>query len=188
MNEEKNWDYKPDGKTKASEPQVAGENTPTQRPSGPQNVEVQWEASEYIEHNRNAVWYLALLVSTGVISAATYYFTKEIFATVVIILTALAVTISSFHKPRQTSYSLSKSGLMIGQKNYPYSTLKSFAVIREGGLISLNIVPIKKFMPTITVYFESKDEEKIINSIGQHLPYEERSPDRIERLSQRLKL
>jgi hypothetical protein len=40
----------------------------------------------------------------------------------------------------------------------------------------------------VSAYFEPKDEQKITALIGEHLPYEERKPGAVDRLSFRLRL
>jgi hypothetical protein len=179
MNPEENTNfYNPDDDDDAG-PAAAGADKDTT---------VTWTASEYIEHQRGVSWYTLLALATLGLAAAVYFLTKDYFATGTIV--ALGVIVGAFvgRKPRQVQFELSESGLRIGEKSYSYNLFKSFAVVREGNLISLNLTPIKRFMPPVSAYFDPKDEQKITNIIGEHLPYEERKPGAIDRLSLRLKL
>jgi hypothetical protein len=92
------------------------------------------------------------------------------------------------HKPKQIQYEITESGLGVNGKNYPYNAFKSFTVLREGNLSSVNLIPLKRFMPPVSAYFEPKDEPKITEALGNHLPYENRKMDGIDRLSRRLRL
>jgi len=149
---------------------------------------VTWTASEYIEHQRGVTWYGSLALATLVLAAAIYFLTKDYFATGTIVVLGIIVGAFVGHKPRQVQFELSDSGLRAAEKSYSYNLFKSFAVVREGNLISLNLIPIKRFMPPVSAYFDPKDEQKITNIIGDHLPYEERKPGAVDRLSLRLKL
>jgi hypothetical protein len=52
---------------------------------------------------------------------------------------------------------------------------------------SVNFLPLKRFMPIVSAYFAPQDEDKIANTIGEHLPMEEHKIDSIDRLAQRLR-
>ncbi|MEX2006687.1 MAG: hypothetical protein WD877_00710 [Candidatus Saccharimonadales bacterium] len=148
---------------------------------------IAWTASEYIDHTRGASWYSLLVLATVVLTAGVWLMTKDYFATAVVAIVGIIVGIFASKKPRQISYELTSSGLKAGEKFYAYNLFKSFAVIRDGALNSVNLFPAKRFMPPISAYYEPQDEEAIIDAIGQHLPYEERSLDGIDKLSRRLR-
>ena len=61
-------------------------------------------------------------------------------------------------------------------------------MIDEGALSSVNLIPLKRFLPPVSAYYEDKDEKKITDALGDHLPYEPRKLDMVERLSRRLRL
>lgn len=189
MNEENaGWDYKPDGETKLDSPSLNRASNALPRSKKNSSAEpVTWTASEYIDHSRGFSWYVVLSVGTAVLSAVVYLITKDIFATIITALVGVVVWVFSLRKPQEITYKLSQDGLEAGNKTYNYSQFKSFSIIREGGLYSINLMPIKKFMPIITVYFEPNQEEKIVNIVGQHLAYEQRGMDSIERLTRRLR-
>lgn len=190
MNTEDNsqWEYKPDGKETAAAP-VLPNNAPKTATAERQtkDIAITWTASEYIDHTRGASWYLALTGGTAVLSAAVYLLTKDYFASGVIVFMAVILGIFSTHKPKQVTYELSSSGLKAAERNYPYNLFKSFTVIRENALCSLNFIPIKRFMPTLSVYFDPAEEKKIVELLGGHLPYEEGGLDAIELLSRHLR-
>src|SRR5204862_6780281 len=99
----------------------------------------------------------------------------------------LIVAVFSVHKPKQVQYELSASGLKTGDKSYPLTTFKSYSIIREGAISSINLTPVKRFMPPISIYYEPADESKIASILGEHLPMTEGGLDTIERLSRRLR-
>lgn len=186
--ENTSWDYKPDGQSKGQSPDLGSRSGPaTARPEKRVVGEIEWTASEYIEHSRGSGWYAVLILATAALTAAVYFLTKDIFAGVITVLVGIVVGVFSLNKPKEITYRLSADGFTAGEKQYKFSQFKSFAVVREGDLYSLNLVPIKKFMPVISAYFAAKDEEKIVNLLGQYLAYEERGLDNIERLTRRLR-
>lgn len=189
MNEDdSNWEYKPDGKEVSAAPDLPGSLTKTgTQTKSSKDTTVTWTASEYIDHTRGATWYLALIGGTIALSALVYLVTKDYFATCIVGFMGAVVGVFSRQKPKQVIYELSSSGLKAGEKVYPLNLFKSFALIREGILSSVNLIPIKRFMPPLSIYFDLSDEQKIVSLLGSHLPLEEGGLDTIERLARRLR-
>ena len=180
--------YKPSGGTAVADapaPRAAARGAGANPPASGQ---FSWTASEFIDHERGTGWYMMLILGTAALAAAVYLLTKEIFATVTIAVVGLIVLVYTRQKPRQVTYELSESGLRIGAKSYSYGLFKSFSLAKEGLLNSVQLAPLKRFMPPISAYYDAADEEKITDILGQHLPYEDAKPDRIEGLTRRLKL
>ena len=188
MNDDSPWQYKPDGKQAAQAPDLP--NSGAGRSAAPQTVgqSVSWTASEYIDHSRGSGWYLGLIAATAAVGALLYLFTKDYFATGVIVAAGIIVAVFSTHKPRQVEYELSATGLKAGAKSYPINIFRSFAINREGAVSSVTLIPTKRFMPPLSVYLEPADEPKIVAILGEHLPIQEGGLDTIERLSRRLRL
>jgi hypothetical protein len=77
--------------------------------------------------------------------------------------------------------------LYIGQKFYDWGMFKSFSVIEEDAINSIYLTPLKRFMPAISVYYSPDDEEKILTTISNYLPHEERARDFIDKLMHRIR-
>ena len=148
---------------------------------------VSWSASEYIDHTRGVGWYTALILGTAGLTGAIYLITRDYFASATMPIIGLVVGVFASRKPQQVKYELSGSGIRVGEKPYSYNLFKSFSIIRDGALLSVNLLPTKRFMMPVSAYFDSTDEEKITATIGNHLPYEERGMDGVDKLSRRLK-
>jgi len=181
------WQYKPDGSSQSD----AGNSLPTSSNQAAQAPAVQpglsWTALEYIDHTRGTGWYMLLLIITAGLATAIYFLTKDFFATGTVVVLGFIVGSFAARRPRQVAYEISSSGLKIGAKQYAYQLFKSFSVMREGPITSVNLLPGKRFMPPVSAYFDPKDEQQVINTLGQYLPYEERKLELIDRLSRRLR-
>jgi hypothetical protein len=180
------WQYKPDG-DQADAEDLEPAAAPDTRPN-PKNGSVAWQGVEFIEHPHNAAWYGALIFLTAALTGFVYFVTKDYIATGTIPIVGIIVGVFAKHKPGVVEYEISDSGLKVGQKNYPYGLFKSFSVLQEGSLKSVNLFPLKRFMPPIAAYFDPPDQDKIVDALGDHLPYEERKMDKIDLLSRRLRL
>ena len=181
------WEYKPDGggsSAPGADDQGESRQSHTRR-----GENVAWEASEFIEHPHGTGWYLALVLSTLALAAIVFLLsTRDIFAAIIVLALGAIVGAFAGHKPSIAKYEIDSTGLSINGKNYNYGDYKSFSIVREGALSSVNLLPLKRFIPPVAAYFDPSDEKKIFDALGDHLPYEDRRMDVVERLSRRLRL
>lgn len=145
-----------------------------------------WTAPEYFEHNRSPMWYPVLFLLTAGIAGVVYLLTKDYFATGTIVVLGVIVAFAAGRKPKEFSCQVSSGGITIGPKTYQFGQFRSFGVIRESQIPSLELIPTKKFMPAVAVHFNAQDEAKITAIVGNYLPYEERKMAGIDKLAHRL--
>lgn len=176
MAEETKWEYTPDT-----------DDEPAGRPGKVRHDGFSWTASEYIDHKQGAGWFITLAAATVVIAALIFLLTRDYIATTVIAVLGLTIGIFAKRTPRELTYELDAAGIKIGAKRYPYRLFKSFSVIHDGALLSLNLEPIKRFMPPVSVYFDPADHERIFDLLEDRLPYEEKQLEFLERLTRHLR-
>ena len=148
---------------------------------------VKWTASEFIEHNKSADWYLTLGIGGAVLAAGIYLLTQDVISVVMVIIVAVIFGIFAARKPRVLEYQVDELGMHIGAKFYPYSSFKSFAVVSEDSINSIWLLPLKRFMPILTIYFAPDDNQKIIDTLGKYLPIQNHEPDFVDRLMHKLR-
>ena len=175
------WQYTPD-----NDPIEQHPPSPTQPLPQATATNVDWTASEFINHDKSSSWYGLLVLGSGIIAAAVYFLTRDVVSTGIIILGALLLGIAAVRKPRILQYSISNNGLSIGQKRYPYKEFKAFAIMQEGAISSILFLPLKRFMPPISIYYDSNDEDRIVDCLSHYLPFERHEYDLMDHLAQRL--
>lgn len=148
---------------------------------------ISWTASEYIDHEKNRSWFLAIGGGTVLVAAVTFLLTRDIISVTVIIFAGLLLGISATRKPRTLSFQLNDDGLQVGQKMYPYGNFKSFTVVDEGAISSIQLMPARRFMPSLSVYYPPDIEEAIISNLGNILPHEEHKRDAVDSFMRRIK-
>ncbi|CAN5341873.1 hypothetical protein BH09PAT4_BH09PAT4_08660 [soil metagenome] len=148
---------------------------------------VTWTASEFIAHQKNGGWYALLMLGALVAAVLVWFVTKDMVSSVVIIFAGAVFATYAARKPRQLSYRIDSAGLTIDQKHYSYNEFRSFSVVPEGAFSTIVFAPLKRFGTLITLYYDPKDEERIINAIMTRLPHEERKPDPIDRMLYRIR-
>ncbi len=171
----------------ASNWQYSAENTQDQTGEQAVHGTVSWTASEYIAHEKGGSWYILLAFAVIVGAALVYIITKEMISAVVIVIMGVAFGGFAVRKPQELNYVLDANGLTVGNKLYEYGQFKSFTVVEEGAIDSIMLMPLQRFMPPLSVYFDPADEEKITNALSAYLPYEDRKQDPVDRLMRKVR-
>jgi hypothetical protein len=121
------------------------------------------------------------------LATASYLLLQDVVTVVVIAIVAVIFGILAGRKPRTLEYSVSDDGVRIASALHPYHDFKSFSVNEEGVLHSIILLPIKRFMPVLTIYFEQKDEDRIVDTVSAYLPFEQHKPSAVDRLMERIR-
>lgn len=146
---------------------------------------VQWEASEYIHHHKGAGWFGALVTVAVVAAGVAIWLQAWTFAALIVVM-AVAVVVYAVRTPRAIQYGLDVKGIQIDERHYTFSEFRAFGVVPDGGLFSVVLIPTKRFMPSITIYFAESDGERIVDILGSQLPMENLQHDFIERFTRRI--
>jgi hypothetical protein len=147
-----------------------------------------WEASEYIDHEKSGGWYILLTVGAVVVAVGVYFLTKgDWFATGVVSIAAILFGIVAARRPRTLKYEITGQGIGIGDKHYAFSEFKTFSLITDSALHSIQLLPLKRFMPPLSMYFPPTEEENVVQTLGNYLPYENRGHDAFDRLMGRIR-
>lgn len=148
---------------------------------------VSWTASEFIAHEKGVSWY-ALVVAGGVVAAGlVYWLTRDVVSTTVILFAAIAFTAISARRPRTQQYSLTHDGLQIGSKVYYFHDFKNFSIAEEGAIASIVFMPLKRFMPPLTIYVAPDMEDQVFDFLSTVLPFEQHRSDAVDGLMRRLR-
>lgn len=151
-----------------------------------QNAGIIWSASEFVSHQKNTKWYVLLGIGAIVVSGILYLVTREIFSIVVVVILAIALGVFGAVKPKTLDYAIGDEGIQIGPKQFPYTTFHSFAVIDDAAIAYIQLLPQKRFMAPISIYFAPEDEKKIVDYLGEHLPLEHKKRDFTDKLASRI--
>lgn len=159
---------------------------PTQAQPSATLEPINWTASEYIDHPKGAKWFVLFGFGLALIIIVVYLTTKDVVAPVLIGFAGMIFGSFAGRQPQVLNYGLDSSGLTISKKHYAYTEFKSFSVMDEGPFRSILLAPLKRFMPPLSIYYDPKDEDKIIDTLADFLPVEQQEHDLTDRLMRRL--
>ena len=148
---------------------------------------IQWSASEYVGHEKSLGWYIIFGSASMIVGVLVYALTRSPFSAVAVLLACICLAVFGARQPSQIPYEIDGKGVRVGRRFFPYSQFKSFSLVPEGAIYTIWLRSLKKYMPTVALYFAPEDADKIIDALGQYLPHEERAPDAIDRVSQRFR-
>lgn len=149
----------------------------------PANGVIEWTASEYVDHEKRKSWFVILfVVSAAVLTAIFFISGGDKFTVGVVAVVAVLFGVVAAKKPRTLGYKISPQGIQIDQKVLPYSNFRSFTIIDTTAVHSVQLQPLQRFTPPISIYYPPEMEDSIVRSLGDHIPYEDRKLDIIDRI------
>lgn len=184
-----NWQYKPED-TGTSD-SGSDSDTPQQFQPAPDaapvelarthQAEVNWTASEFIAHDKSPMWYMALAGVMAVLMALAFFLFHDVIAAISIVFLGVIFGALASHKPRVLEYRIDPSGVHVGPKVYQYDQFKSFGIVREGAFSNITLMPLRRFSPSLTVYYPPEDEDPIVGAMADYLPMADVPNDAIDR-------
>jgi len=150
---------------------------------------VHWVAKEYIYRDKNPLWFIIFTVVVFAFISLDVFLIKSYTFSILVVVMAASLIIYSRRPPREINYTLSgKQGLYIGEQLYHFSEFKSFSLLHEDGNDSLILVPIKRFLPAISVFFPRDAGEAIVDILGARLPMGQSKLDMIDIIARKLRI
>lgn len=149
---------------------------------------IRWQATEYIQRERSVVWYVVLGIVTVALTLVAILLMKAITFAILVPVMAVALVIYTRRPPSMVGYTLSKKGLYVNDKLYPYADFKAFSVLSHAGNHSFQLIPRKRFQLGQTAYFTDDIGESVIDMLAARLPMKDDKPDMYDRISSKLKM
>lgn len=182
---EKGWVFRPGAS--AQSPMTPQQDDYTPKTRQVQDDSVQWSASEYIANPKNSAWFMGLMGASILVAVVTYFVTSDFISAGVVILLGIIVGVFAARQPHVLNYRLDQHGISMGSRLYPYEGFKSFSVITEGPFNHISLLSLRRFMPPLSVHYAPDDEDMIVETLAEFLPYEEHKRDLVESFSRRVR-
>mgnify|MGYP006136703255 FL=1 len=167
-----------DDPTSAQEPTVGSRQT---------DAPLSWQASEFVHHEKDGRWFLGLLAVALVLLLLDFFVIKSwTFAALIVVMT-IAVIVLARRPPRIIDYTLSAYDLQIDEKQFALHDFRAFGVVQENAFYTIRLIPNKRFMPMVTVFFPLEHGEEIVDVFGQALPMETIERDTLDRIAEKIR-
>lgn len=169
----------------AAVPAPGNPNPVMQQPIQPEGP-FSWDASEYVHIDKGTMWLVGLMVVVLVLAGVAIWLHEWTFAILVVVM-GVAMGVFAFRPPRVLHYTLTDQGIQIADKLYPYKDYRAFGVLEDGAFYTMEFIPVKRFAPALSIYFDEEDGEDIVDIVGEHLPMEKVNLDLIDAVMRRLR-
>lgn len=180
----------------AAEPAEQAAQTPDIAPVGPLEAAVEpedipqpisWQASEFVHHEKSMEWFLSLIgIATILLLVDVFLIKSWTFGALIVVMAISAIAVGR-RPPRTLNYLVSPGGIQIDEKQFHFHDFRAFGVIQEGAFYSIRLIPVKRFMPTVNVYFPPEHGEEIVDMFGSILPMEKIESDFIDKLVEKIR-
>lgn len=170
-------------------PQQVVSPQPQIQPVVVENHPLQWSSYETIYREKNGLWFIAFISVAIILIFLDLFLLKSYTFSILVVVMSLAIVVLSIRPPRLINYVLSSNnGLYIGEKLYHFNEFKAFGVLRDEGYNSIVLIPIKRFLPSVSVYFPQELGEEIVDVFGARLPMETAKLDFLDIVVKKLRI
>ncbi len=147
---------------------------------------ISWRAPEYDKQEKGRNWYIATF-SLGAFLVGSSIWMKNYLLIIVVAMFGIVLYILHKKEPLMLDIALTKRGVKMGEKFYPYTSLQEFWVIYNPPVKTLNFKSNRTFFPEISMQIMDQDPVKIRETL---LPFlnenlertEESTTDRLSRI------
>lgn len=164
------------------------QSTPVAAQPTPEVQPLRWQATEYIHHEKDALWFVVFAVVVLAMMVFSILVIQSVTFTILIPVMAAALIVYTRRPPRMIDYTLSSQGLHLNDQLYPFSDFKGFGVIRDGREYSIMLLPTKRFKLGVSIYFPEEAGEAIVDALGARLPMQEMHLDAFDRIIHKLRI
>jgi hypothetical protein len=151
------------------------------------NRMVNWTGSEFIANHKDKRWFVSFFGALALGVAIIFILTRDYISAISVAIVGVLFAFLANHKPRQLSYMIDNNGINIGPKFYPFEQFKSFSLAQDGAIGYVELLPMKRFMPDVSIYFPPEEADKVVAILSDHLPHHEDGERQIDKLAKKLR-
>jgi len=137
-----------------------------------ENQKLRWQTAEYEHHPKSAEWFWALGI-IGIAGAASAFLVDNLLFAILILLGTFTLAMFAARKPEDVTVTISKEGLSINNRLYPYSTLESFWISPDENPRTLLVVLKNPLSPQLGIQIEEVSPDNIRIFLNKYLKEKE---------------
>lgn len=148
---------------------------------------VEWVSTGDELQSRSSAWRMRMLLISAGAGAVIYLITRDFVSAGSVVFVGLLFGFLGARKPPALQYRLDNHGIIIGRKQYSYNDFRAFSVVEEAQAITINLVPLKRFLPVLSIFCDPKLHDEVVAKLGLHLPMELHKRDAFDSIISRVK-
>lgn len=153
----------------------------------PSEMEMSWTASEFINREKNPLWFGAL-AGIGIASAIIMYLlTKDYISSAMLLVITISFGVLAARRPRTQEYRVLSDGITVNGQFHAFTEYRGFSVVDEGAVRSVVLLPLKRFGLPLTLYVPPTVEDEVYEHMGDHLPFLENYHDPLDSILRKIR-
>ncbi len=133
---------------------------------------IEWEAPEYLYRPKGPRWFWGLGGAGLILLVIAFLFDDNFLSVLVIMLALTAILLFAQKKPRVIHCEITKVGITIDKRFFPFSSLSAFGVDADEQNPLLFLTSQKLLMPMIIVPLNDQNPGDIQDFLRNYLPEE----------------
>ena len=155
-------------------------NTPKAAAGPFGEVFFEWVVPEFTEHKRSAKWYFWMIAASIALIIYSIVATNFLLALIVILIIFI-IFLRSYYQPKQLTFQMTESGILIGDQFFAYEKIKNFYLIYDPPFVKKVYFMLKGFRPVISINLNDTNpllvREKLLLYLDEDLTKEKQSLD-----------
>jgi hypothetical protein len=165
----------------------SGQNQDEEQKPADKDRTVSWTGSEFIANHKGSKWFLSFFAVLVAVVGLIFALTKDYVSAISVAVVGVLFAFLANRQPRQLTYQIDNKGINMGSNFYAFDQFKSFSLAQDGAIGYINLMPMKRFMPDVSIYFPPEQEATIIEILSDHLPHNEGDERHIDKLAKRFR-
>ena len=128
----------------------------------------QWQIPEYLIHERTRYWYLVAILF-GVTLIVYSIITANFLFALIIILVTFIIFLRSYAAPRNLIFQITDTGLVVGDRYFPYEKIKNFYFIYDPPAVKKLFFDFKGLYPTLSIPLDNNNPTVIRQKLLEYL-------------------
>jgi hypothetical protein len=148
---------------------------------------VTWVSSGDALRAHSSSWRFKMTLVSLVAGVLVYLITRDVVNAGAVVVAGLLFGFLGARKPPALHYQLDSRGITVGRRRYGYAEFRAFSVADEAASPSIDLTPLKRFLPTLSLHFDQAQRDQIVNVLSSHLPMEAHKRDALDRIANKVR-
>ena len=145
-----------------------------------------WSAAEYEHSQKSKEWYWTVGIMASALMVVALLLKNILFA-ILLALAGFVIMLYGTRRPSEVGFALKGSGLLVGQRLYPYESFESFWIHYDPpNKKELDLVSKRFFMPRMTIPLRDVDPNEVRKILIKVLQEKEAPESLSETIAKRL--
>ncbi len=161
---------------------VVSEQSAVNHPAAAQPDEepVSWISSGEAIQAHSQSWKVKMTALSVVVGVIVYAITRDFVSSGAVAFAGILFGFLGARKPQPLQYQVGRDGIIIGRRPFSYTEFRAFSLVNDGPALTINLMPLKRFSPILSVHADPELHDKIVAILSNHLPMEAHKRDAID--------